>query len=116
MHPGRRQTRQTPNGQCPYIDGLLRPGFHPDASTRSIRELARHRDNMLCNADKEVQHMQKSLAMMNIKIDSDILSKSGRAIIEAILAGSHAPKSLAQPTGPRCKAGKETMEKSPGGT
>ncbi len=41
--------------------GLLKPSFHPYAAARSIRELARHRDNMLRSAGKEVQHMQKSL-------------------------------------------------------
>ena len=33
--------------------GLLKPSFHPDAAARSIRELARHRDNMLRSASKE---------------------------------------------------------------
>ena len=77
--------------------GLLKPSFHPDAAARNIRELARHRDNMLRSAGKEIQHMQKSLVLMNIKVDtviSDILGKSGKAIIEAILAGNHDPKSL----------------------
>lgn len=43
---------------------------------------------MFYSAGKEVQHMQKSLVLMNIKVDtviSDILGKSGKAIIEAIL-------------------------------
>ena len=99
--------------------GLLKPSFHPDAAARSIRELARHRDNMLRNASKEVQHMQKSLVLMNIKVDtviSDILGKSGKAIIEAILNGNHDPKSLVQLVDPRCKASKETIEKSLEGT
>ena len=99
--------------------GLLKPSFHPDAAARSIRELARHRDNMLRSASKEVQHMQKSLVLMNIKVDtviSDILGKSGKAIIEAILNGNHDPKSLVQLVDPRCKASKETIEKSLEGT
>ena len=99
--------------------GLLKPSFHPDAAARNIRELARHRDNMLRSAGKEIQHMQKSLVLMNIKVDtviSDILGKSGKAIIEAILAGNHDPKSLAQLADPRCKASKETIEKSLEGT
>ena len=73
---------------------LLKPSLHPDAAVRSIRELARHRANI-----KEVQHMQKSLVLMNIKVDtviSEILGKSGKAIIEAILNGNHDPKSLVQ--------------------
>lgn len=99
--------------------GLLKPGFHPDAAARSIRELARHRDNMLRSAGKEIQHMQKSLVLMNIKVDtviSDIPGKSGKAIIEAILAGNHNPKSLAQLADRRCKASKDTIEKSLEGT
>lgn len=32
--------------------GLLNASFHPDASARGIRELARHRDNMLRSAGK----------------------------------------------------------------
>ncbi len=99
--------------------GLLKPSFHPDVAARSIRELGRHRDNMLRSAGKEIQHMQKSLILMNIKVDtvsSDILGKSGKAIIEAMLAGNHDPKSLAQLTDPRCKASKETIEKSLEGT
>lgn len=39
--------------------GLLKPSFHPDAAARSIRELARHRDNMLRSASKET--IEKSL-------------------------------------------------------
>lgn len=99
--------------------GLLTPSFHPDAMARNIRELARHRDNMLRSASKEVQHMQKSLVMMNIKVDtviSDILGKSGKAIIEAIIEGNHDPKSLASLADRRCKASKETIEKSLEGT
>ena len=99
--------------------GLLKPSFHPDAAARSIRELARHRDNMLRSAGKEIQHMQKSLVLMNIKVDtviSDILGKSGKAIIEAILGGNHDPKSLAQLADSRCKASRGTIEKSLEGT
>ena len=68
--------------------GLLKPSFHPDAAAREIREPARYRDNMLRSAGKEIQHMQKSLVLMNIKVDtviSDFLGKSGKAIVEAIL-------------------------------
>lgn len=99
--------------------GLLKPSFHPDAAARNIRELARHRDNMLRSASKEVQHMQKSLVLMNIKVDtviSDILGKSGKAIVEAILDGNHDPKSLARLADPRCKASREVIEKSLEGT
>ena len=74
---------------------------------------------MLRSGGKEIQHMQKSLVLMNIKVDtviSDTLGKSGKAIIEAILAGNHDPKSLAQLADRRCKASRETIEKSLEGT
>lgn len=74
---------------------------------------------MLRSAGKEVRHMQKPPVLMNIKVDtviSDILGKSGKAIMEAILDGNHDPMSLALLADPRCKAGKETIERSLEGT
>lgn len=99
--------------------GLLKPSFHPDAATRSIREFARHRANMLRSTSKEVQHMQKSLVLMNIKVNtviSEILGKSSKAIIEAILNGNHDPKSLVQLVARAARPAKETIEKSLEGT
>jgi len=99
--------------------GLLKASFHPQNEARSVRDLARHRANLLKSASKEVQHMQKALVLMNIKVDnviSDILGKSGRAIIEAILRGEHNPERLALLADPRCKASTETIAKSLDGT
>ena len=63
--------------------------------------------------------MQKAMEMMNIKLStviSDVLGKSGQAIIRAILDGNHDPKSLAELADPKCKASKETIAKSLEGT
>ena len=95
--------------------GLLRASFQPDNRARRIRNLARHRDNLLKASSREVQHMQKSMELMNIKlvnVISDILGKSGRDIIQAILAGERDARELAALADPRCKASKETIEKS----
>jgi len=95
--------------------GLLKASFQPDNRARRIRNLSRHRDNLLKTSSREVQHMQKYMELMNIKlvnVISDILGKSGQDIIQAILAGERDPKRLAALADPRCKASKETIEKS----
>ncbi|MBQ0047732.1 MAG: IS110 family transposase [Prevotellaceae bacterium] len=92
--------------------GLLKASFQPDEAARSIRNLCRHRNNIQKAASKSVQHMQKAMEQMNIKLTnviSDILGKSGQAIISAILQGNHDPKSLAQLADPRCKKSKEEI-------
>jgi len=95
--------------------GLLKASFQPDNRARRIRNLSRHRDNLLKASSREVLHMQKSMELMNIKlvnVISDILGKSGQDIIRAILAGERDASHLAALADPRCKASKETIEKS----
>ena len=86
--------------------GLLKPCFQPENITRQIRTLSRHRDNLIRSSSREVLHLQKEMEQMNLKIDnafSDILGKSGQAIIKAILEGERAPEKLAALADRRCK-------------
>lgn len=95
--------------------GLLKASFQPCNHAREIRNLVRHRDNLLRSSSKEVLHMQKYMELMNIKLGnviSDILGKSGQDIISAILQGERDPKVLAALADPRCKASREVIEKS----
>ena len=95
--------------------GLLKASFQPDNIARRIRNLSRHRDNLLRAASKEVLHMQKSMELMNIKLSnviSDILGKSGQDIISAIIAGERDAAKLASLADVRCKSPKEIIEKS----
>ena len=95
--------------------GLLKASFQPCNQAREIRNPVRHRDNLLQSSSKEVQHMQKYMELMNIKLAhviSDILGKSGQDIIIAILKGERDPKVLAGLADPRCKASREVIEKS----
>jgi len=95
--------------------GLLKASFQPCNYTREIRNLVRHRDNLLRSSAKEVQHMQKYMELMNIKLTnviSDILGVSGQAIIAAINKGERDPKALAALADPRCKSPREIIEKS----
>lgn len=99
--------------------GMVKASYNPDDMARKVRTLARHRAALIKMAAIEVQHMQKSMELMNIKLStviSDILGKSGQAIIRAILKGNHDPESLAQLADGRCKAGRETIALSLEGT
>jgi hypothetical protein len=95
--------------------GLLKASFQPDNYARSLRNLSRHRDALLRSSSKEVQHMQKAMELMNVKLTnviSDILGKSGQSIISSILAGERDASKLASLADSRCKSPKEIIEKS----
>lgn len=80
-----------------------------------MRNLIRHRDNLIRSASREVLHLQKAMEQMNLKLDnvfSDILGKSGQAIIKAILDGERDSKKLSALADPRCKTNREEIEKS----
>jgi len=89
-----------------HTSGLLRKSFLPEDDFRVIRYLMRHRDGLIREAAREIQRMQKVLVQMNVQLHhaiSDIDGLSGRAIIEAILAGERDPGTLADLRHPSCK-------------
>lgn len=95
--------------------GLLKPCFQPENIARTMRNLVRHRDNLIRSASREVLHLQKAMEQMNLKLDNvftDILGKSGQAIIKAILDGERDPKVLSSMADARCKKSREEIEKS----
>ncbi len=99
--------------------GLLKASYQPENEARKIRNLARHRNNILRALSKEVLHMQKAMEQMNIKLSnvlSDIVGKSGLAIIVAIINGERNPIRLAQLTDSRCKRSREDIALSLEGT
>ena len=66
-------------------------------------------------AGQHVQHMQKALTQMNVKLQhviSDITGKTGMEIIEAIAGGERNPRTLAQLRDHRARADEETIAKS----
>ena len=95
--------------------GLLRPCHQLDNATREIRDLIRLRTTHVRSASREVLHVQKAMEQMNLKLDnvfSDILGKSGQAIINAILSGERDSKKLASLADSRCHKSKEEIEQS----
>jgi transposase len=87
--------------------GLIRPSFVPDTQTQELRALMRTRKQLVREAASHIQRVQKTLEDANIKLDSvisDIMGKSGRAMIEAMIAGETNPTKLAGFADRRLKA------------
>src|ERR1700687_264967 len=80
-----------------HAHGLLRSGFVPAANIRCLQDYLRLRQDHLTLASSHVQHMQKALERMNVKLH-DVLTSltgvSGLAVIRAILSGERDPKRL----------------------
>ena len=95
--------------------GLLKCSFQPENEARAIRNLTRPRSNLLQSSSREALHMQKAMEQMNLKLGnviSDLLGKSGMAIVRAIINGNRNPKELAALAEDNCKASKEEIAKS----
>jgi transposase len=87
--------------------GLLAAAFRPDEKTCQLRAYLRQRADLVHSASRHVQHMQKALEQMNLKLTevlSDITGVTGRAILRAILRGTRDPEKLAQYRDKQCKA------------
>ncbi len=87
--------------------GLIRASFVPDRPTMETRTLLRTRKQMTRERTRHVQRLQKTLEEANIKLDSviaDIIGKTGRAMIEAMIAGDTDPAKLARLADRRIKA------------
>jgi transposase len=114
--PGRR----TDWHECQWLQflhsvGLLRAAFRPGQDVCAVRTILRHRNELVAAASQHVQHMHKALTQMNLQIHhviSDITGSTGRAIVDAILAGQRDGAELAKLRDPRIKADTETVRKS----
>ena len=95
--------------------GLLSAAFRPEADSRRLRSYLRQRATLVEYAAQHVQHMQKALTQMNVKLQHvirDITGKTGMAIIEAIVGGERDPLKLARLRHPRTRADEETIARS----
>lgn len=99
--------------------GLLQGGFIPEKQIRELRDLARHRQDMMGRAADCLNVMHKALSLMNIQLGnviSDISGKSGLAIMKAIATGERNLEKLASLADDRCKCTKEEMKRALKGT
>jgi transposase len=79
--------------------GLLRASFVPPPEIRELRDLTRYRTELGHEWNREVQRLHKVLQDAGIKLSSvatNILGKSGRAMIEALIKGTKDPEVLAE--------------------
>jgi transposase len=95
--------------------GLLRGSFRPEQVICAVRTLLRHRQNTIQMAAEHVQHMQKSMEQMNLKLQhviSDLTGVTGLRIVDAIVAGERDPQVLAGLRHERTQASEEVIIKS----
>jgi transposase len=95
--------------------GQLRASFRPDNEMVALRSYLRQRDNLIRYRSAHIQHMQKALQQMNLKLTNvltDITGQTGLQILRAIVVGEHDPIALAQYRDPRCKSTQAEIAKS----
>ncbi len=79
--------------------GLLKASFIPPKPIRDLRDLVRYRKTLVQERSQEVNRLQKVLETANIKLSSvasDVLGKSGRDMLEALLSGISDAQTLAE--------------------
>jgi transposase len=79
--------------------GLLKASFIPPQPIRDLRDLVRYRKTLVYERSKEVNRLHKLLETANVKLTSvvsDVMGKSGRAMLEALLEGVSDPEALAE--------------------
>ena len=112
--------RKTDALDCQWLQqlhtyGPLSGAFRPDGDILSLSSYLRQRAMLVEYASQHVQHMQKELTQMNVKLQHvimGIISKTGMDIIEAIVRGEKSPRRLAQLRDPRIKSDEKTIAKS----
>ena len=98
--PGRKTDLSDAAWLCQLAEaGLLRASFVPPKPIRALRNLTRYRKTQIQERQREANRLHKALEDTGIKLDcvaSDILGASGRAMLDALVAGTTDPELLAQ--------------------
>jgi transposase len=95
--------------------GLIRASFVPDGQTQELRALLRTRKQLVRERTRHTQRIQKTLEDANIKLEaelSDVLGKSGRAMLNAIVAGETDPVRLAALAHSNVKSSQATLQEA----
>jgi transposase len=102
MHnvPGRKTDMADSDWICRLVRfGLVRPSFVPPKPIRDLRNLTRYRRTRIEERTRETQRLDKVLQDAGIKLSSvatDIKGRSGRDMLDALVAGTHDPEILAE--------------------
>jgi len=95
--------------------GLIRGSLVPPTEVRELRDLTRTHKQLTRERAQHVQRIQKVLEDANVKLTgvvSDVLGQSGRAILEAMVAGERDPERLLERTSGRLKASHAVLEEA----
>lgn len=98
-----RRNKKTDVVDCQWIRqlhmyGLLDAAFRPPVEMLALRALMRQRRMLIEHGAQHIQHIQKALDLMNVKLHlvlSDVVGVTGLRIIRAILDGNRTPSELA---------------------
>jgi transposase len=97
--PGRKTDVKDAEWLCELLEaGLLKASFVPPKPIRQLRQLTRYRKAQIKERQREANRLHKALEDTGIKLDcvaSDILGVSGRAMLDALVAGTTDPETLA---------------------
>jgi len=98
--PGRKTDVADAAWLCQLLEaGLLKRSFVPPKPIRALRNLTRYRKTQIRERQREANRLHKILEDAGIKLDcvaTDILGVSGRAMLEALVAGTTDPQLLAE--------------------
>lgn len=99
MVPGRKTDVRDCEWLAQLLEcGLLRGSFVPPPAVRDLRDLTRLRKALIRERGHHVNRIEKTLELASIKLGTvvtDIMGKTGRAILQALSAGCGAPEQLA---------------------
>ena len=97
--PGRKTDVKDAEWLCQLLEaGLLRASFVPPKPIRALRQLTRYRKAQIKERQREANRLHKALEDTGIKLDcvaTNILGKSGRAMLDALCQGTTDPEILA---------------------
>ena len=98
--PGRKTDVSDAAWLCQLAEaGLLKANFVPPKPIRELRNLTRYRKTQIQERAREVNRLHKALEDAGIKLDTvaaDIMGKSGRDMLDALVAGETDPNVLAE--------------------
>ena len=98
--PGRKTDVSDAAWLCRLLEaGLLRASFVPPKPVRALRNFTRYRKAQIAERQREANRLHKALEDTGIKLDcvaTDILGKSGRAMLDALVNGTTDPELLAE--------------------
>jgi transposase len=97
--PGRKTDVKDAEWLCQLLEaGLLNRSFVPPKPIRRLRNFTRYRAAQIKERQREANRLHKALEDTGIKLDcvaTDILGKSGRAMLDALCQGTTDPEVLA---------------------